>query len=385
MSANSMPEAQGTQGEVRPSRARRALAIAGLWALFGGFFTLQSYSYRRAAGQSAGLLQIAALDLFFVLLWALLTPFVLWLSNCFRRNIRSAWRRTAALVGCGIALAVAQRFLFDLVVMSIRATEAQPFRWAVLGRSILASFDYGVFLFGIVVLIDHAVDSQAKARAQALRASRLEAALSSARLESLERQLQPHFLFNTLNAIAALVPSDPPRAQALVGKLGDLLRATLAEPEGHEVSLRREIEWLEQYLAIESARVGERLRVTVEVDPAALPARVPRLLFQPLVENALKHGVAARPGPARVSVEARRRDQWLELSVRDEPEGAAAVGEPGPLGGNGRAEGFGIGLANTRSRLAALYGDEQELRLEALPRGGSELRVRLPYRLEGSA
>ncbi|NOT34854.1 MAG: histidine kinase [Candidatus Eisenbacteria bacterium] len=372
--------------EARPAaRRHRILLAAALWAAFGLFFTLQSYSVRTAAGRPFSAVEVTLVDLLYVSLWGAFTPLVLWLSRRLRVERPHVARRIMMLVACGIGVAVLQRFLFDMIVHTIRASPQTPFSWVLLARSVLASFDYGLTLFGIVVLIEHATSLQQRIHAEAVRATRLEAALSTARLDALERQLQPHFLFNTLNAISSLVTEDPRRAQALIGRLGELLRATLAQPQAHEISVRHEVEWLEQYLAIESARVGERLRISIEIEPAAYAAQVPRLLLQPLVENALKHGVAARPGRALLAIEAHRLEEWLELRVRDEPDSNGAAPHATALESGAESKpgtaGLGIGLANTRSRLHTLYGDAHRLELNALPSGGTETRVRIPYRV----
>ena len=370
----------GEASESRPfSRRQWVLLIVTIWAAFGLFFSLMSLSVRTAAGQSFDLIQVLANDLLYVALWGATTPLALGLSRRFRVARPHVVRNVFVLIACAIVVSAAQRFAYEWAVFALPPSGGLAFEWARVARTVLATSDYGVAIFGIVVLFEHATSLQQRIHAEAVRTTRLEAALTTARMDALERQLQPHFLFNTLNAISTLVTVDPGRAQVLIGRLGELLRATLAQPGAHEISVRHEVGWLEQYLAIESARVGPRLRIALELDPDALAARVPRLLLQPLVENAIKHGVASRPGRACLTVGARRSGERLELRVRDEPEpGAPAT--PALDGDPASAPGLGIGLANTRSRLDTLYGAAHRFERLALPGGGSEVIVHIPYR-----
>jgi len=208
-------------------------------------------------------------------------------------------------------------------------------------------------------------------REEQLRAERLRADLASAQLRALTLQLQPHFLFNALNAVGALIITERNReAFEVVGRLGELLRALLAIERREEVSLREELDLVESYLGIEQARLGDRLRVEWEVAPDVGSAQVPPMLLQPLVENAIRHGVSRSPTGGRLTIAARRQDARLALEVCDDG--------PGPLS-RARAEpGGGVGLENTRQRLTHLYGGET--RLELLRDGDwTRLVVELPF------
>jgi LytS/YehU family sensor histidine kinase len=196
--------------------------------------------------------------------------------------------------------------------------------------------------------------------------------LLEAKLQALRMQLNPHFLFNTLNTISALIHDDPSMADRMVVRLGDLLRRTLEHRDAHEVPLRDELSFLRDYLAIEQARFGDRLTATIDVAPETESLYVPFLLLQPLVENAIRHGIEPREEPGHVTVTARRDGNQLELRVVDNGDGLAdAAGAP---------PSEGIGLANTRTRLAYLYEDEHSLELRNGSRGGLEVRVRIPCR-----
>lgn len=226
-----------------------------------------------------------------------------------------------------------------------------------------------VLLIGAVQLWDA---WQARHERQ-LREARLEAALNEARIQALQGQLQPHFLFNTLNAISSVMYADPAQADRLISRLSDLLRSSLAAPQRPEVGLEEELEILGRYVELMSARFGDRLTVDVSVDPGARGAVVPVFLLQPLVENAIQHGVASRSGPGRVEVAVERVGDTLHLTIAD--DGPGVEGDPS------RAVGKGVGLRNTRDRLAHLYGDAAGLTLNNGEPGGLRVLVRLPFRL----
>jgi LytS/YehU family sensor histidine kinase len=187
-------------------------------------------------------------------------------------------------------------------------------------------------------------------------------------------QMQPHFLFNTLNSIVSLVHRDPHAAERMVVSLGEMLRASLAPANAHEVTLREELSLLAPYLEIESTRFRGRLSIRTAVPPEALDARLPQLTLQPLVENAIRHGVAPRRGAGCVEVRAERTNGLLRLTVWDDGAGDAAYGRPG-----------GIGLENLRARLAQLYGDGGRLRIAQGPAGGTTAEVLIPCRTSAPA
>ena len=205
-------------------------------------------------------------------------------------------------------------------------------------------------------------------------AERLAAGLTEARLQALKMQLQPHFLFNTLNAISALIPAEAKPARRMVARLGDLLRIALEHEETQEVTLREELAFLQPYLEIEQARLEDRLTVVMEIAPETLDARVPHLMLQPLVENAIRHGIAPRIEPGRVEISAASGadDRFLHLEVRDDGPGL------GRDGGTGSRK--GVGLTNTRSRLEQLYDGEHRFEFANRPEGGTVVRIFLPFR-----
>jgi LytS/YehU family sensor histidine kinase len=200
----------------------------------------------------------------------------------------------------------------------------------------------------------------------------LEARLARAQLQSLKLQLHPHFLFNTLNTITALLHTDPRAAERVVSGLSELLRLSLNNVGEQEVPLARELELLEHYIGIQQIRFQDRLRVSFDVEADARQALVPNLMLQPLVENAIRHGIAPRASPGQVAVRARRNDGVLELRVEDD-----GVGEdPRALHRDG------VGLGNTRARLLSLYGSAHRFEARGRANGGFTVAIEIPFRLE---
>jgi two-component system, LytTR family, sensor kinase len=233
----------------------------------------------------------------------------------------------------------------------------------------LTSVPWSFFMYFAILGTVHAFAYWVEARNRALHAAQLSGQLAEARLAALRAQLQPHFLFNTLNAITVLVRDRRgARAVRMLDLLSDLLRQLLRRDQPHEIPLRAELELVRAYLEIEEVRFSDRLRVDYEVAADTLAGAVPSFLLQPLVENALRHGVVEQTGVARIEIGARRIDEALELWVRDDGRGA------------GEARGNGVGLENTRARLATLYGEAAVLTVGAAAGGGTIARVRLPWR-----
>ena len=228
--------------------------------------------------------------------------------------------------------------------------------------------------FGCVAAALHAIEFYRRYRERETLTLQLQARLSDAQLRALRAQLDPHFLFNTLNAATALLHRDPNAADSMLTRLGELLRLTLRSDPEHETPLREEIALLDRYLAIMRSRFSDRVTIRCDVESGVQDALVPSFILQPLVENAFEHGVAPLQRPGLVEIAARAADGALVLTVGDNGAGAAH-------GGNGN----GVGLANTRERLAELYGSAASLRLTTREGGGTVAEVRLPLRLERAA
>jgi len=231
---------------------------------------------------------------------------------------------------------------------------------------------FGVAVYFAVLGVEHAAFYFLEVRARETQAARLSTQLAEARLGALQMQLHPHFLFNSLNAIGVLVrDQDTVAASRMIELLGDLLRQVLGAEPSPERSLAREIAFIQQYLAIEQVRFSDRLRPTIDVDPTLTDAAVPTFVLQPLVENALRHGIAKRTGAGVLRISARPAGDDLVLSVHDDGPGVESE-----IPGVRRC----LGLDNTRARLSTLYGDRASLVLAPDSGGGTVAIVRFPYR-----
>jgi LytS/YehU family sensor histidine kinase len=199
--------------------------------------------------------------------------------------------------------------------------------------------------------------------------------LAQAELANLKAQLHPHFLFNALNAVSAYVRTDPDVAAQVIARLGTLLRHALQHADTQEVSLAEELGIVAAYLDIEQVRFGDRLQVRWRVDPELLGGAVPHLLLQPLVENAIRHGLSGRSAPGTIEIHAAREGDTLRLTVRDDGDGLSATAAQRP--GNST----GVGIANVRQRLRQLYGPAQQFDLRSAHPRGVEVTVAMPFRL----
>jgi hypothetical protein len=226
-----------------------------------------------------------------------------------------------------------------------------------------------LLLYALIVAAAEAAAHAWESRQRALAAATYARQLAEARLHVLSAQLQPHFLFNALHAISALVWEDPARADRLLARLSEMLRLTLRSGTQVETTLAEEVTLLERYAEIQEARYGDRLRVSFDVEARVRDALVPRLLLQPLVENAIRHGVTRRISPGEVQVRAWQGDGRLNLSVRDDGVGLGAVVREG------------VGLSITRARLRQLYGREQRFALTPRPEGGAVCTLSIPLRM----
>jgi two-component system, LytTR family, sensor kinase len=317
-----------------------------------------------------------------IYLSALFTPFVVWAGR--RWPLEAPWPRVLAL-HLALSLAWAGCKLSLEALFHLGWYEFWPAQPPMTLRTEFAM----VFLFGlhttlvaywVVLSIQTAIRnrrlyverSQAVLRSD-LRASQLETQVAQARLGALKAQLQPHFLFNTLNAIVVLVRQQKGRqAEETLARFSDLLRAVLADMDSQEVTLARELEYLRLYLSIEQVRFSDRLRVEIDVDADLLEAAMPHMALQPIVENAIRHGIGRRSTAGLIRIRALRDGQSLRIEVRDDGPGFTGHAVPG---------GMGLGIGNTRARLEQLYGEGAGLHAENSPEGGACVALVLPYHL----
>ena len=307
------------------------------------------------------------------LAWALVTPAIIWLGRRVPPFGNPQWPLGVAVnlvSSIAVVFGLGMFFIVNTRAVQGVSPDAQPLLLAAL-RSFVFWFSSDGLLYWAILAIDYGVRDYRESRERALRASQLETQLSEARLHALTMQLQPHFLFNALHTIGQLVRTgQPARAVQVVAGLGELLRRVLDGAATQEVPLKQELDFVRSYLDIEQIRFRDRLKVVLDPDPEALDATVPYFILQPLVENAIKHGIASRATVGRVLIGARRIDGTLHLTVRDDGSGLSQ-----PAGARG------VGLANTSARLRQLYGDEASFEVVNMADGGVIARIVLPYRL----
>lgn len=348
----------------------RALLIAAAWLLLG---LLIKFDELRLAPSDP---PVRSELLWWLLDWhlyLLLVPAILWMvERCpFTRGRRL--RHLAFHLAAAIAVGTVSLLLTSTVrwLAGSRLTLDAPADAGFFAPFHLHSLLFNLCLYTMVAVVAFAFRFWRRIKQRELEASQLERSLAEARLEALQLRLQPHFLFNTLNSVAALIPRDPDGAERVIARLSELLRFLLQQEGAHEVALATELELLDRYLDIETTRFGDRLTVEMDVAPETRNASVPSLVLQPLVENAVRHGIARVPGPGTVTIGSKKHDDRLVLTVEDSGPGLREPPE---------ALTEGTGLATTRRRLAELYGDDQTLELGTGERGGLRVTVELPFR-----
>jgi signal transduction histidine kinase len=354
--------------------------VLAIWTGLAFFLTAQAYllvfSLNQAHEDLPQQRPPLALTEFFLssaaecLIWALLTLVILRLVQAFPFGQGRSWRSLAVHVAACLACGLLAAFLSALAAEVIRYEIPKPTITAkVLLFFFVAKLNNNIFFYWAILAVGHVLNYYRQLRERDLLASQLEAKLAQTQLQILKMQLHPHFLFNTLNAISALIHQDVELADRMIARLGDLLRTSLDSASKQEVPFKQELGFIEPYLEIEKARLGSRLTVDLQIDPAVLDARVPNLILQPLVENAIRHGIAVRAGPGKIGIHASRENGSLCLAVTDTGPGLKTPD----------AERTGIGLANTRARLEMLYGAGQRLDLTSGPDGGLRVGITIPF------
>jgi signal transduction histidine kinase len=315
---------------------------------------------------------IATLNLSYWYLWALMTPAIVWLSQRFRIERGRLIRALAVHLPVAVLAALAHIAVMQGIQWWLAVASGKTYAWWLeVQSSALHYLDWEMITYWAIVGLSHALVYYRESRGRAVRAAQLEAKLAEAQLSTLQQQLHPHFLFNTLHAISALMHRDVNAADRMLMRLSDLLRITLENLGQSEVSLKAELDFLGKYLQIEQTRFADRLTIRFDVEPEALDARVPSLLLQPLVENAIKHGVAKKTGPGHIDISARRDGDKLLLEVRDDGVGLSEDALT--------ALQKGIGVSTTRARLQHLFGADFRFEFHRLNEGLAVI-VAVPWR-----
>lgn len=316
-----------------------------------------------------------------VYLWFLLTPVVLWLGRHFPFERKHWMRRVAEHLVFSVVIAVLDlavesailRFfgVFPTIMTSYLST---------LVFLLIIGFHQSILTYWSLLGVQYALGwyrSYEERKQEALRlelhSSQLESQLTEAHLSALKMQIQPHFLFNTLNAIMVLVRQQKGReAEEMLSRLSDLLRCVLDDVDSQEVRLRRELEYVQLYLSIEEVRFQDRLRIEIAAAPEILDAAVPHMILQPIIENAIRHGIGPSSSAGRIRISANRVNETLEMKVEDDGPGLTPTSA---------GQTHGIGLTNTRARLHQLYGDAASLLMENGEEGGVAATIVLPCRI----
>jgi two-component system, LytTR family, sensor kinase len=349
-----------------PGRQRIAwILILGGWTVVGlGYFSSQLFDWKASGGSGPAWIRLLVYSLGTAWIWAALTPVALLLTRhaSFTPGRRTRSAVTYLLAGAGFFLVSGT---LEWLLASATGTGAADFTRALLSECV----ETRLLAYLAIVILGRSAHYFGLYRTRQLHAWDLEARLAKTHLQVLRMQLQPHFLFNTLNTVAELVHTDPDLADQMITRLGRLLRLSL-DHAGHQVvPLRQEIEFLRMYVEIEQVRFQDRLQIVWDLAPETLDAAVPTLLWHPVLENAIRHGVTPLAGGGRIVIASTREGDDLILEIRDNGTGL-------PLGGVARE---GVGLRNIRERVGQLYGSRGRFTLESAIGGGAVAILRIPF------
>jgi LytS/YehU family sensor histidine kinase len=349
---------------------RRFAIVFGLWTLVALCAGSTDYLFRYTIGSPASFWSVFKHPLTEQWIWAALTPPVFLIARRFPLGRRGRTVAFAVHTGCFLCLsllhcAVAEAFETPL------SSLPPGYHGSTLELRFLKELYSDIWMYWPLVCIQALIDSHAHAREREQRAVQLEAQLTHSHLALLRAQIQPHFLFNTLHSISALLRIDARAAQDMVADLAELLRNAFAEPMVQETTLRRELDLIGCYVRIQSRRFSDRLKLSCHLEPDTLEAAVPALVLQSLVENSVIHGIAPADHPCRLEIRSWRSRDQLVLQVDDNGVGLQQPHRPG------------VGLSNARKRLQQLYGEYQSIHLTGRPEGGVSVTVRIPLRIRG--
>ena len=365
---------------------KRFAVILGVWTFLALFFVGQSVTARLVYNEPLELQRTVGLEFVYWYVWAALSPCALWLARRYRIVGRTQRDAAATAGSSGVARGIALHSAFGLLLSAAHAIltffVARVFYGprmrmggpetldVFLSHSFPIELFTGFYKYWLIVLIYWALDYSRKYRQREVQAAQLQAQLAQAQLQALKMQLHPHFLFNTLHAVSMLNFTDVDAANRMLVQLSDLLRITLENSGAQEVRLRQELDFLRRYLDIEQMRFSDRLTVELDADAKLLDAYVPNLILQPIVENAVRHGLGKLARGGRIQVRVQRDGNDLVMEVRDD--------------GAGLPEGWqlerdaGLGLTNTCERLRQLYGQRHSFTITTGTAGGVLVRITIP-------
>ena len=355
-----------------------------LWEVFAGwnllalFFASQFLIENVYSKRPFAWWRILCLTLVFFYLWLALIPIALWLNKRFPIRREKIFKSLLVHIPASLLLSLTHLAIYaSIYPLIVQPLDTETNSFGVQYPNLLINFfHFGLLFYWGVLFIKYAIDYYWKYQERALRESQLEVSLAQSQIQLLKMQLQPHFLFNTLNTISELVHEDAEAADRMIARLSNLLRVSLENAGAQEVSLKEELEFLGKYLAIEQIRYGERLAVYFDVNPDVLDATVPNMILQPLVENAVRYAISPRAAGGSIEINARRENDLLCIRVRDDGQSL------------GKSEQIdfteGVGLSNTRARLRHLYGEAHNFTLSLASNGGLAVNLELPFKNGGA-
>jgi two-component system, LytTR family, sensor kinase len=366
------PPAAGAAEPGRRSRTELMVVLIG-WTVIGLFMTGQYLLYAASFGVTVSIAAAAGRAFFAAAVWAAIMLAAFTLTRRFPLDRRPRLGKAFIHQGAGMVLALGEVVTAHFALRALGAGEPVPFM-----SLFFQGFPTNLLYYWLFVGIGHGLEFYRRYRHRERQSVHLSARLAQAELHLLKSQLHPHFLFNTLHAISALMHKDVRAAERMIARLSDLLRVALDHAGATVVPLGEELEFLDTYLAIERVRFGERLSVDIDVAADVRGVEVPHMILQPLVENAVRHGISPRAAPGRVRVSARRHERGHALLLVVEDDGVGVRDKGGRRGG-------GLGLANTRARLEQLYGDDFTFAAGNAPEGGYRVTLSIPLRVPNTA
>jgi signal transduction histidine kinase len=341
-----------------------------VWTLLGVSFALSTYLGARQDSVQISWRRILSGYLADFYLWGMLSPLIFFLTRRF--ELRKDFPRNllihigTSIVLSALVLSAASPLVWYFGYVNLARNPTLLILWRNNAFSAYY-FHQGLTIYWTTLVVAHALYYYRGLRETEAQRERLTAQLAQAQLQALKMQIHPHFLFNTLNSISALLHKDIEAADRMIARLGDFLRLTLKRSDAQLVDFEQELEFLRCYLDIELIRFQDRLTVEMDVEPDALTAMVPNLILQPIVENAVRHGVAKKTTPGRISIRAHRRGDRLIMQVEDNGPGL-----------NGNSNGTGIGLSNTRARLEQFYGNDFNFEITNSIQRGATVVLNIP-------